>query len=129
MTRNINLKVESPEMRVIENEDEYRVLAQEFVIRYIEKTAALLNGQDFVPFEISNLNQESREFLYNLCFLGIAAFEEKSGFRFGDEVFTPRPTFELQNDLDSKTVLVGQQFLHELVDESIDIAVHRTKNG
>lgn len=129
MTKNVNLKVENFEMRVIENEDEYRVLAREFVIRYIEKTAALLNGQDFVPFEIGNLDQESRNFLHNLCFLGIAAFEEKSGFQFGDEVFTPRPTFELQNNPGSKTVLVGQQFLHELVDESIDIAVHRTKNG
>ena len=114
-------------MHVYENKDDFDSLAKEFVVRYVEKTALLLDHQKLASFQINDVSEDMRELLFNICFLGLASFEEKSGFEIDGGTFTPRPAFETRADAGTGKLLLGNLHMHQLVDSSIDVALRRLR--
>lgn len=109
-------------MAIVSDGGIFDPIAREFVIRYVEKIARMLDQQARVDFDLTNITEEAMTLLFELCFCGVAAFEDQSGFQGGGKTFTPRAAFEADKDSDPPTILVGHTLLHGLIEDDVLLA-------
>jgi len=115
-------------MPLIENEKDFDPMARELVVRYIAKMARLLAGQKLVDFDLANLSEAGKDLLFDICFFGIAEFEEQSCIDAASPCLNPRVTFETKAPTMPPTLMLGSVFLHGLVDrDTINEGIARAR--
>ena len=106
-------------MAIDHNERIFGPIADEFVVRYVKTIALNLHRNDLVPFDVHVYDTAMSDLLFELCFLGIAQFEEQSGFEGDGKTYTPRAAFETDRNAPSPTLLLGDTLLHGLVEDDV----------
>ena len=101
------------------DEQAYAEFAQEFAVRFAQTTASLLSESPIVDFDLDTIDTQQMDLLFNLCFFGIAAFEEQSGFFRDEKKFVPRPVFEPVPKKENPSFLIGSIAIHGQVEDDI----------
>lgn len=114
-------------MQTIQDNDLFAALSEELTIRFVTFMARLLHTNTAAIFDLQNLTPDANNLLHDMCFFGIAQFEEQSGIEQGTERYVPRPTFTPRRATDGP-LIVGDTIIHGLLsDEVLAEGVARAK--
>lgn len=58
----------------------YSTVADAFVEKFVDTVIRTLENSNYVDIVAENLSQEDSDFIYDLCFFMLAAFEDHGGF-------------------------------------------------
>ena len=92
-------------MPLREDEPAFAVLGEELVIRMVTSLVRLLHQSELVDLDLAKIGEAQRNLLFELSFLAIAMFEERSGIVHAGQRYFPRVTFQIGTSVDEPDLI------------------------
>lgn len=105
-------------MQLTQDNNRFAIAARELTVRFVRNVATIMHEAPEIAFDVTHPEAVKSDLLFNMCFLGIAQFEELSGIDVSGMNHTPRVAFDTNRNSPSNTVLIGDTQLHGLVGNS-----------
>lgn len=105
-------------MLVTRDNETFGALSTEFAIRFVEFMARTLHQNSAAQFDLARMTPEAEALLYDICFFGIAQFEERSGMMHEGKRFGPLASFETIGQRPYK-IVIGDTVIHSLLEDDV----------
>lgn len=114
-------------MPLTEDDTLFAPLARAFAVRYVTRLAGVLHRQKTVAFDLTALDAEAKDLLFDLCLIGAAQYEDQFGFDQDGRRYVPRPSFEIRG-VRPADILIGKMLLRAAFeDEVLDAGIARAQ--
>ncbi|SEA85636.1 hypothetical protein [Rubrimonas cliftonensis] len=95
-------------------------LGRAYVTRFVSTVALVLHRSPAADFDVHAPEAPASDLLFDLCFLGVAQMEERSGLDDAGRRYFPLATFETGGaDGAPRRVIEGAALLHGMVEEPL----------
>lgn len=104
-------------MDLIHDTNTFAPAARELAVRFIQRAAVVLHQAPEVDFDVADHDAAQSDLLFNICFFGVAEFEEQSGIDVLGVRYTPRVSFEPLCGSAANTILIGNTLVHGQIEQ------------